>query len=92
MTNVPTWLRVAPFMFYGWAVVVLVFQFVSASAILEQASTHFGMGVDAFGVFKHFVSSQVFVQAISEAAYMAANGAIVHVLIAIYDKMEGPSE
>ena len=89
MTKLPTWLRVAPFMFYGWAVVVVVFQFVSASALLEQANANFGMGLDALGVFKHFVNSQVFVQAISEGAYMAANGAIIHALIAIYDKIKG---
>ena len=58
---------------------------------VDQAAYYFETGADALGVFKHFAQSQVFISGISEGAYMAANGAIIHVMVAIYDKMRGPA-
>ena len=89
MTRLPSLLRFAPFALYGWAVVVALSYFLSAWAIMEQAAYQFDSGSDAFGVLQNLVQSQAFVSGISEGAYMATNGALIHVLIAIYDKMKG---
>lgn len=91
MTRLPIVLRFAPFMFYGWAAVVVVAYFVSAWALIEQASYQYGSGMDVPSIFQEMIKSQTFITGISEGAYMAANGAVLHVLIAIYDKMKGPA-
>ena len=89
MTQLPMLLRRLPFIFYGFAVVLFVWnianQWLNLTAMM-------GYGDPTLGDAMTYQKSLALYSAVSDAAYMVANGAIVHVLIGVFDKMKGPAE
>ena len=94
MTELPKALRFSPYAFYALALIMGVYQFLTYLIVDWEAqhAAYTAPHANAFDWFGQLLTTQPFAMGVSEAAYMAANGAIAHVLIAIYDKMEGQSE
>lgn len=85
MTVLPQFVRRLPFVFYALAVIIGGWRYYndwSAAAASMQYAT------DA-GPMKTIARSTALYWGAAEAAYMVANGAMLHVLIAIYDKVQG---
>ena len=95
MIKLPRALRVAPYIFYVIALIMGVYHFGTNLWAIQTAGQSFDhldpTGQDKLEWLAYLIASQPFAVGVSEAAYMAANGAIVHVLVAIYDKMKGPA-
>lgn len=89
MKKLPILLRISPYIFYVIAAVMGVYQFAVNLGIVwaSEGKSFDPTGQDKLEWLSFVVSSQPFALGVSEAAYMAANGAILHVLIAIYDNM-----
>ena len=89
MTTLPQFLRRLPFVFYGLAVIFFVWnlgnQWVTLTAMGQYADPSLE-GVMAYQ------KSVALYGAFVEAAYMLANGAMLHILIAIFDKLKGTAE
>jgi predicted membrane-bound dolichyl-phosphate-mannose-protein mannosyltransferase len=94
MTELPKALRYSPFVFYMIAAIMGMYQFASyfAANWRSEIQGYTAPHSNAFDWFEYLVSSQPFAMGISEAAYMASNGVLAHLLIAIFDKMKGPGE
>lgn len=84
MTHLPQMLRRLPYLFYALAVLFFAWQLANQWATL---SLTYQYGDD--GGMHALGKSMALYAASTEAAYMFANGALVHVLIAIYDKVKG---
>lgn len=85
MTTLPQFLRRLPYVFYFLAVIIGGWRYfndwMTASAAMQYA--------DDAGPMKTIARSTALYWGAAEAAYMVANGAMLHVLIAIYDKVQG---
>ena len=83
MKQLPDLLRRLPYAFYGLAALVFVWQlanqWMSMSPLTEYADDTAVILGKSMGLYS----------ALIEAAYVVANGAIIHVLIAIHDKVKG---
>jgi hypothetical protein len=84
MKQLPDMLRRLPFVFYGLAAVFFVWQLANQWASFSVAF-QYGDGDGMLTLSK----SMALYSALLEAAYMIANGAVIHVLIAIHDKVKG---
>ena len=89
MKSLPILLRISPYIFYAIAAVMGAYQFAANLGIVwaSERQSFDPSGQDKLEWLSFVVSSQPFAMGVSEAAYMAANGAMLHVLIAIHDKM-----
>jgi len=94
MKDIPTWLRKAPYIFYIAALLILVL----GVALPLQELSRFGYSskIPIDPATQKMVITELVVRVVSDALYMFANGAILHLLIAIHDKWaarhQGPSE
>jgi hypothetical protein len=83
MKPLPDLLRRLPYVFYGLGALVFAWQlanqWMSMSPLTEYAD-------DTAVIFGKSIALYT---ALVEAAYMVANGAIIHLLIAIHDKVRG---
>ncbi|WP_447725394.1 hypothetical protein [Sphingomonas koreensis] len=84
MTELPHTLRRAPTLFYaaaiimfGWSMTMTYYETVSLSAPYDAAADHVVRLVLLKGLY----------QAALEGIYMAANGAVIHVLLAIWSRL-----
>ena len=73
-----------PKIFYGLA--VIFFAWSIGNAFWELSATHAYAPSDDLGV--SLLKSKALYQAGLEAAYLAGNGALIHVLIKIWEKVE----
>ncbi|MBP6362081.1 MAG: hypothetical protein KA233_00740 [Novosphingobium sp.] len=86
MSGIPDLIRRLPKVFYVAAAVMFVWQLGNAYA--EMSMLAGGSGFDEqVGAMTGLAKSRTLQYAIQESLYMVANGAIVQVLIAIYDRM-----
>ena len=92
MSTLPKVLRLAPRVFYAAAVVVWVFTVWSNWQLIESSQQFPGINPDRAEQLADIVVSEVFVRGFIDAVYMAANGVMVHVLIAIHDRLGGMKE
>ena len=94
MKKLPWALRYSPYAFYVIALIMGIYQFATNLAVTWQTdmSVYTSEHTDAFEGFQYLVTSQPFAVGISEAAYMAANGVVAHLLIAIFDRMQEAAE
>ena len=89
MTGLPILLRRAPYLFYGMAVVFFVWYLANAWFGLAAINPYSDPSLEAI---ENIQKSDHLFRASLDAVYLAANGAIIHVLIAIYDRLAGAAE
>jgi hypothetical protein len=87
VSHLPHYLRQLPYVFYALAVVLFVWSLANQWLALT-AMENFSYSV--YEDVPTFQKSSALYGAVAEAAYMAANGAMLQILIAIFDKMKGP--
>lgn len=88
MTALPHMLRRAPTLFYGAA--IIMFGWSMTMTYYETGSVSDPYGLAETHVVRLTLLKGLY-QSVLEAAYLAANGAIVHVLLAIWGKL-APSQ
>ena len=88
MKPLPSLLRKLPALFYVLAVVFFAWQTVNQWMSVSLVNGDMGeLTSNSFNSFDNLSKSMALYQASLEAAYMVANGALIQVLIAIYDKL-----
>lgn len=89
MISLPWGLRYCPYAFYFIAFVMGAYNFLVQLQMTwsVDAAVYSSPHTDAFEALEYLVTSQPFAVGISEAAYMAANGVLAHLLIKIFDKV-----
>jgi hypothetical protein len=88
MSGLPDMVRRLPQVFYAAAAIVFVWQLANAFAEMSLMGGTSGLD-EAAGAMTGLTKSKVLEFAVKDALYLVANGAIIHVLIAIYDKVKG---
>lgn len=86
MIKLPPFLRVVPYVLYALAVILGGLRFYND---WMTAKLSYGPNIDGLAQLSESVALY---WALTEAAYLVASGASLHVLIAIHDKMTGGSE
>ena len=86
MKGLPILLRRAPSIFYGLAVVFFVWYLANAWFGLAAMNPYSDPTLESI---ENIQKSDHLFRASLDAVYLAANGAIVQVLIAIYDRIAG---
>ncbi|MBE5072917.1 hypothetical protein IM511_01200 [Erythrobacteraceae bacterium E2-1 Yellow Sea] len=89
MTKLPHFVRRLPYVFYALAVVFLVWNLGNSWVSMSNMMTYPDPSLEGIMAYQ---KSLALYSAFLEAAYLLANGAIIHVLIAIFDKLKGPAE
>ncbi|MEE4289653.1 MAG: hypothetical protein V2J14_09810 [Erythrobacter sp.] len=89
MITLPNFVRRLPFVFYALAIFLGGWRFLNEWYV-ASASMQFAPGGDEFDRIRLMARSNALYWGISEAAYLLSSGAMLHVLIAIHDKMKGP--
>ena len=84
MTGLPTMLRRLPYVFYGLAAVFFVWRLGNEWVALTQNFQY----ADNSSVTA-LAKAQALFAAFTDAVYMVSNGALLQVLIAIFDKVKG---
>jgi hypothetical protein len=92
MKILPKPLRIVPVVFYVAALFVWIYTTWSGLGLIGPTDQYEALDPDRAEQFAAIVKSKPFVTGFIEAAYMFANGAMIHVLIAVYDKLKGPAE
>ena len=87
MRALPKILRYAPGAFYVAALVVWIFTVWSNWTLMNSGQEFPNLDPDRAALAASIIKSEPFVRGFIEAAYMAANGAILHLLIAIFDRL-----
>jgi hypothetical protein len=90
MTGLPDALRRLPFVFYALAAVLFVWNLGNQWVVMSAMTSMSDVSLD--GLVTGSQKSAALYGAVVEAAYMVANGATLHVLIAIFDKLKGTGE
>jgi hypothetical protein len=90
MTELPDALRRLPFVFYFLAAVVFVWSLANQWFVLGAMNSFADESFN--GLVTGAQKSAALYGAVVEAAYMVSNGAMLHVLIAIFDKLKGTGE
>ena len=92
MSPLPHFVRRLPYIFYVLAVVLGAWRYwnewIVASESFKYADAT-GMNYSSMATMSR---SSALYWGFADAAYLVANGAIIHVLIAIFDKVKGPAE
>jgi hypothetical protein len=84
MSNLPQFVRRLPYVFYCLAIVFFAWNLGNQWVSLSQTYQYADPDGDAMG---SLAKSMALLSAVSEAAYMIANGAIIHVLLAVHDRL-----
>ena len=84
MSALPQLLRRSPNIFYGLAVVFAIWSI--ANGWLEM-TTYAGIDDPTLEGIMNLTKSKLLYQAFLEAVYLVASGALIHILIAVYDKL-----
>jgi len=89
MTRLPDFLRKLPYAFYFLA--ALMFVWTLANGWLETV-VYGALPDPTFPSLQTYQKSFALLQALERAAYLVSNGAIIHVLIAIFDRLGAAKE
>ena len=92
MRDLPQFVRRLPYVFYALAVVLGLWRLWNDWTVVSETYQYAEAGGVDFGAVSLLGRSTALYWGISEAAYMVANGAVIHVLIAIFDRLKGASE
>ena len=87
MTHLPRNLRRLPYAFYALAILMGIFRFYNEWTAVELTNTY-GDG----GPMVNLGKLVALYWALAEAAYMVGTGAMLQILIAIFDKVKGSGE
>ena len=90
MTELPTILRKLPFIFYALAVLLGGWRFLNEWSLIEATYAYASFGDEASNFAHSIGRSSAIYWGVSEAVYLVSSGALLHLLIAIHDKMKGP--
>ncbi|KUO54741.1 MAG: hypothetical protein APF82_07155 [Sphingomonadales bacterium BRH_c42] len=88
MKSLPQFVRRAPFVFYAIAVIVGIWRFYNDYATATASMLYAEDG----GPFIMLARSTALYWGVVEAAYLLGSGVMIHVLIAIYDKIGSKAE
>ncbi|NVE93950.1 hypothetical protein [Altererythrobacter lutimaris] len=91
MKQIPQFVRRLPYVFYALAIVVGLWRYWNDWTVAE-ASMQFATGGSEFDQMRFMSRSTALYWGVVEAAYLVANGGVIHVLVAIYDKVSGAAE
>ena len=89
MIGIPIALRRLPYVFYGLAVVLFIWRFANDWYSIAAVGAYKDPTLE--GIATH-AKSQALFNAVYDAVWLLGNGAFLHVLIAIHDKLKGPAE
>jgi hypothetical protein len=89
MTKLPVALRRLPYVFYGLAVLLFVWRFANDWYSISAMGAYADPTLE--GMESH-AKSQALFNAVYDAVWLLGNGAFLHVLIAIHDKLNRPAE
>ncbi len=89
MTGLPDYLRRLPYLFYTFAALLFVWNLANQWLNINAMATFSDVSLEQV---EGYQKSVAIYGAVVEAAYMVANGAMLHVLIAIFDKLKGSGE
>ncbi|MBU7580671.1 MAG: hypothetical protein KAF27_09390 [Porphyrobacter sp.] len=90
MIQLPDALRRLPFVFYALAAILFVWNLGNQWVVMSAMTSMSDVSLD--GLVTGSQKSAALYRAVIEAAYMVANGAMLHALIAIFDKLKGTGE
>jgi hypothetical protein len=90
MSQLPDALRRLPFVFYALAAIIFVWNLGNQWFLMSAMTSYSDVSLE--GVVTASQKSAALYGAVVEASYMVANGAMLHVLIAIFDKLKGTGE
>ncbi|GAB5481651.1 MAG: hypothetical protein Pars92KO_14080 [Parasphingorhabdus sp.] len=83
MKDLPQFVRRFPYIFYFLALVTGIWRYTNDWLTVSESMQY----ATDLGPMKTIARSTALYWGVVEAAYMAASGAMIHVLIAIYDKV-----
>ena len=89
MSGLPDMLRRLPFVFYGLAPLFFIWAVINSWLTISAMGQYGDPSME--GVFAYQKSEALF-RAGLEAVHLVGVGAMLHVLIAIYDKLKGAAE
>ncbi|WP_271438662.1 hypothetical protein [Pontixanthobacter luteolus] len=89
MTGLPDLLRRMPYIIYGAAAVVFVWNLANQWFGMVDLGMYGTPGMESVAAFQKSVALY---GAFVEAIYLVASGAMIHVLIKIHDKMKATAE
>lgn len=95
MTDLPRLLRRLPYLFYALALILGGWRFLNEWTLIETTYAQvndISFETPSFNMAHAVGRSAALYWGFAEAAYMVANGAMLQILIAIYDKMKGPAQ
>ncbi|MEM7664393.1 MAG: hypothetical protein AAF250_00920 [Pseudomonadota bacterium] len=92
MSELPNFLRKLPYLFYALALVLGGWRFLNEWSLVEATYAYSNFGDEASSFAHSIGRSSAIYWGVSDAFYLISSGALLHVLIAIYDKMKGPAE
>ncbi|MCB2088101.1 MAG: hypothetical protein R3E18_06115 [Sphingomonadaceae bacterium] len=90
MTTLPPIVRRLPTIFYALGALFFLWSIGNSWVELAMLANPYG-DIGMQGI-ENLAKSKSLYQASVEAAYMVANGAVIHVLIAIFDRLRGAAE
>ena len=85
MKQIPDFLRRFPQLLYAAAVILFVWYLANGVIEISQNSATYG----ATEGLENLTKSRYLFEAFREAIYIASSGAMIHILIAIFDKVKG---
>ena len=90
MKGLPSIVRKTPYVFYGAAVLILLFGL--AVPLQEISRMGYSLDVPVDPVTRKAAITQLIIRVGSDVLYMIANGLIIQVLIAIHDRLADKRE
>jgi hypothetical protein len=90
MIQLPDYLRGLPYVFYALAAVLFVWNLANQWFLMSAMTSYSDVSLES--VVTASQKSAALYGALVEAGYMVANGAMLHILIAIFDKLKGTGE
>ena len=91
MKQLPDFVRRLPYVFYALAFLMGGWRFFNEWSV-ASASMQFAPAGDEFADMQMLSRSNAFYWGFADFVYIGASAAMLHVLIAIYDKLAGVSE
>jgi hypothetical protein len=92
MSTLPPVLRSVPKILYAAAVLHWIYDIATNLSLITSVQEIADGDSDKTALIAIIIKSSPFIAGFLDAAFMAANGVIIHILIAIHDKMKGAME
>ena len=91
MTALPSFLRWLPFVFYIAAVIVGAWRVFNEISMVS-ATYAYAEALGGFEGVQSIARSTAYYWGVVDALYLVASGAMIHVLVAIFDNVKGSGE